>query len=78
LSCRWDQQIIKDDNSRYNCVGTETSAWTQAKIDAATSSGTTTPAADEEEDDGTEDRDANLDSLGDLAALAQGSVVGWL
>ncbi|KAJ7813000.1 hypothetical protein B0H14DRAFT_3751525 [Mycena olivaceomarginata] len=72
---QWEQQIIEDDNSRYNRVGTETSARTQAEIDAATSSGTTTPAADEEEDDGTEDRDANLDSLADLAALAQGSVV---
>ncbi|KAJ7348331.1 hypothetical protein DFH08DRAFT_959738 [Mycena albidolilacea] len=65
---QWEQQIIEDDNSRYDRVGTETSALNQAEIDAATSSGTTTPAADEEEDDGTEDRNANLDSLGDLAA----------
>ncbi|KAF7334909.1 hypothetical protein MVEN_02240600 [Mycena venus] len=72
---QWEQQIIEDDNTRYDRVGAETSARTQEEIDAATSSGTTATAADEEDDDGAEDRDANLDSLGDLAALTQGCVV---
>jgi hypothetical protein len=77
-ACLIDGTSRSSNNSRYNRVGTETNARTQAEIDTATSSGTTTPAADEGEDNGTEDRDVNLDSLGDPAALAQGSVVSWL
>ncbi|KAJ7315818.1 hypothetical protein DFH08DRAFT_820389 [Mycena albidolilacea] len=57
---RWEQQVIQQDNNRYDRFGTEMTARSQEEIDAAMPS-----AADREEDDNNsmKDRDVTVDNL---------------
>ncbi|KAJ6498031.1 hypothetical protein C8R47DRAFT_1112594 [Mycena vitilis] len=74
---QWEKDIIEEDDRRYNRYTVEGSARTQEEIDAAARSGggdAAPSAADEEDDESAlEDRQVNIDGLGDLAALSAAS-----
>lgn len=76
---RWEQEIIEQDNRKYNHLGTESRARTQEEIDAAALPGANDAAADEDEEENAgsahEDREVHISGLGDLAALATSAVV---
>ncbi|KAJ7786953.1 hypothetical protein B0H14DRAFT_3582483 [Mycena olivaceomarginata] len=76
---KWEQEIIEQDNRKYNRLGTESSARTQEEIDAAVLPGANNAAADEDEEENAgstrEDREVHISGLGDLAVLAVSAVV---
>ncbi|KAJ7804347.1 hypothetical protein B0H14DRAFT_2884419 [Mycena olivaceomarginata] len=71
---KWEQDIIAQDNSKYNCRAAESNARTQAEIDAAMLAHAAPIAAaendDNEEGAANEDRQVHISGLGDLASLA--------
>ncbi|KAJ7853042.1 hypothetical protein B0H14DRAFT_3655733 [Mycena olivaceomarginata] len=71
---KWEQDIIAQDNSKYNRRAAESNARTQAEIDAAMLAHAAPIAAAEndnnEEGAVNEDRQVHISGLGDLASLA--------
>jgi hypothetical protein len=71
---RWEQDIIAQDNSKYNRRAAESNARTQAEIDAAMLAHAAPIAATENDDNEegavNEDRQVHISGLGDLASLA--------
>ncbi|KAJ7349770.1 hypothetical protein DFH08DRAFT_863083 [Mycena albidolilacea] len=76
---KWEQEIIEQDNRKYNRSAAETIARTQEEIDAAVLPGANdAPAGEDEEENAAsthEDREVHISGLGDLAALAAAAVV---
>jgi hypothetical protein len=77
---RWEQEIIEQDNRKYNRSAAETIARTPEEIDAAVLPGANdVPAGEDEEENAAsthEDRrEVHISGLGDLAALATAAVV---
>ncbi|KAJ7893069.1 hypothetical protein B0H14DRAFT_2559897 [Mycena olivaceomarginata] len=75
---RWEKTVIAEDNSQFLRIGAEQTARTQEEIDAAIAAGlgaVETGSAPDGNGNTVEERNINISSQGDLAALSAGPVV---
>ncbi|KAJ7829162.1 hypothetical protein B0H14DRAFT_2594207 [Mycena olivaceomarginata] len=75
---RWEQEIIEQDNHKYNRSAAETIACTEEEIDAVVLPGANNAPASEDEEENTasthEDCEVHISGLGDLAALTAAAI----